>query len=1095
MNTKKTMLSLIVMLGAGVFFAISAYANTWYVRDGGGSPTECTGTTNAVYPGVGTNQACAFASPMTVLGYCTGNESNAPPCQVGGLMQSGDTLYIDGDSDINPGTQAQYEIGYDDTGSGLTPGCSTSYPYFCVMGPVPAGISSSQPTSIIGTGTHKPQLWGTQRTYKVLWADNNYITLQWLEITDHDACAYNDPKQACNYDGPYPFGQWALDGLYIGGNGLVLTDIYEHGVGRYGISTDQMGSAVFTRVWAIGNGFGGINVGNSGTTSVTGTLTFNQPIVEWNGCVEAYPVIGGVDNPLNYSNCFGQASGGYGDGLAFGATGSSPSGNWVLKGPGSISFNTQDGFDILHGNAGFGTTQIDKMRFEGNAGQQMKLSSLNDDVTNSIIIGDCGWWQGAIQSLFGGMQYGDACRAGGSAIVFNVTNSGKYTFFNNTILSNGIAFETSDGPNTGCNASTAVNVKNNIVFGGYSWIDDAALDGGSGGNSQSTYYYNDGNDGNGSGTCGNVIFNEDYNIVYGTSNNNQGCIGSHDKCGIYPGFASTMPMGQPNGPANTFYQGNAATSLVSLSPSSPAINAGVTGLTYWNDGNDYHNVTRENPPSIGGLEAGTCAVNPYGCFFDPDCCSGSCSDLSCSVPKPVVSITNPTNGNTFTAGTNVPVNITAVEKNGAISNISLYDGVGAFLGSSKTSPYTYINTNVLPGTYTYKAVGTDTYGVSTESNPVTVAVTSTPPSLPIASITSPANLSSVPAGSNITITTNASETNGTITNISLYNGAGMLLGSSSASPYSYVDKNVLAGTHTYIAKASDAIGSSVISTPVTITVIPPPLPVVSIISPVSGSNFTPGSYITITATASESNGTGNIGTISKVAFYNGTNLLGTATSSPYSYTWNNVAAGNYSLIAIAYDNNNNQTTSKAVAVTVSGLPVVSLAGNNSLYIAPASIVLTAKASEANGTISKVSFYNGSSLLGTVTNSPYKITWINVPLGIYSLTAIAYDNNNNQASSAAVTMTVHGFPSVVLSSNSNSFTAPANIILTAKASEVNGTIGKVEFYNGSSLLGTVTNSPYRIIWINVSQGTYYLKAKGTDNTGVTSISNTVTVTVK
>jgi chitinase len=32
------------------------------------------------------------------------------------------------------------------------------------------------------------------------------------------------------------------------------------------------------------------------------------------------------------------------------------------------------------------------------------------------------------------------------------------------------------------------------------------------------------------------------------------------------------------------------------------------------------------------------------------------------------------------------------------------------------------------------------------------------------------------------------------------------------------------------------------------------------------------------------------GTISKVEFFNGTSLLGTSTASPYSYTWNNVAA-------------------------------------------------------------------------------------------------------------------------------------------------------------------------------------------------------------
>ncbi|MEK7507868.1 MAG: Ig-like domain-containing protein, partial [Patescibacteria group bacterium] len=62
-------------------------------------------------------------------------------------------------------------------------------------------------------------------------------------------------------------------------------------------------------------------------------------------------------------------------------------------------------------------------------------------------------------------------------------------------------------------------------------------------------------------------------------------------------------------------------------------------------------------------------------------------------------------------------------------------------------------------------------------------------------------------------------------------------------------------------------------------------PTVSLTSPVSNSTFTSPATITLTASASDSDGT-----IQRVEFYNGTTLLNTDTTSPYSWTWTNVSA-------------------------------------------------------------------------------------------------------------------------------------------------------------------------------------------------------------
>ena len=51
-------------------------------------------------------------------------------------------------------------------------------------------------------------------------------------------------------------------------------------------------------------------------------------------------------------------------------------------------------------------------------------------------------------------------------------------------------------------------------------------------------------------------------------------------------------------------------------------------------------------------------------------------------------------------------------------------------------------------------------------------------------------------------------------------------------------------------------------------------------------------------------------------FFAGTTLIGTDTSSPYGVTWSNVAAGSYSLTAVAQDNAGATTTSAARHITV-----------------------------------------------------------------------------------------------------------------------------------------------------------------------------------
>ena len=79
-------------------------------------------------------------------------------------------------------------------------------------------------------------------------------------------------------------------------------------------------------------------------------------------------------------------------------------------------------------------------------------------------------------------------------------------------------------------------------------------------------------------------------------------------------------------------------------------------------------------------------------------------------------------------------------------------------------------------------------------------------------------------------------------------------------------------------------------------------PTVSITSPTNGAVL-PAGNIVINATASDSDGS-----VATVKFYEGANLLGEDTSSPYSYTWNSVTDGCYDIIAKAIDDVGGSTT-------------------------------------------------------------------------------------------------------------------------------------------------------------------------------------------
>lgn len=291
--------------------------------------------------------------------------------------------------------------------------------------------------------------------------------------------------------------------------------------------------------------------------------------------------------------------------------------------------------------------------------------------------------------------------------------------------------------------------------------------------------------------------------------------------------------------------------------------------------------------------------------------------------------------------------------------------------------------------------------------------------------------------------------------------------------------------------------------PVSATTPPPAnsLPVGRISSPANNATFTQGANVVINATATDSDGS-----VTKVEFYRGTTKLGEDATSPYTFTWSNAAAGTYSLTVRVTDNAGGVGTSPAVNITVGGTantpPVVSLTApaNNAQINAGTAITITATASDPGGTVAKVEFFDGASKLGEDTSNPYSFSWNNASAGSHSITAKATDNLGLSTTSTAVVVTVNavnGAPTVTLTAPANNaeFQQGDAISLAATAADGNGTVAKVEFFQGGVKLGEDVTAPYSFSWANAPLGTYSLTAKATDNQGAATTSNAVTIVVK
>jgi Bacterial Ig domain len=737
-------------------FVSPSFASTYYVRLDGGTAAQCTGATNTPYSGSGSNQPCAFNHPAWVIG--------TPG--VPALLKGGDTLIID-DTNHTTGLQAQYKIGYRMPNT-VSSNCNLSSSYDCTMSPIPSGPDAANPTTIEGIGynsgcTIKPQLWGSDGTNQIFDLSNtSNISLACMELTDHSNCGFRVGNPTCteNWNSAQLSGPWSKKGIYaLGGTNFTFTNLDVHGFAERGFLMGGINGLIFDHVNMDGNNWANwdSDVGESTPTQSynSGTIFLNYVKNRFAGCSEAYPR-SPTFNTADYSNCTDELAGGYGDGYGGFTTG----GNWIVQNS-EFSHNTQDGLDLLYHDR-TGSVSIQRSLFEGNNGNQIKITSPATTIANSIVIGNCNYLSANGKVFDIGTWH--SCRAGGDAVIYSISKGGKYQMFNTDIYADGnsdVLFTNNLGT---CNGTEVYQFVNNIDVGG----------------GKTSLYEN-----TLPAACL-TPFNTNSTIIFKIPAAT--CPAGLNFCATNPQWVSSI--------SQTLGSNLPSVNLQSTSPAK-----GAAAVIFGASNLDYNNYSRGASWDIGALEYGSVASGtgqtPQG--------------------VPVVSLINPSSHSTFTIGSRVNFSATASETGGSIASVSYYKGT-TLLGSSSTSPYNYVWTNAPAGTYTLTAKATDAKGVSRTSSPNTVII-KPPASKPVAvvAIISPHNQSTFTQGSNISLVASSTEKIGTISRVYFFDGS-TLLGSDGNSLYNYVWTNVPVGTYTFKAVAVDVNGVSTTSSPITVTV-------------------------------------------------------------------------------------------------------------------------------------------------------------------------------------------------------------------------------------------------------------------------------------
>ena len=297
----------------------------------------------------------------------------------------------------------------------------------------------------------------------------------------------------------------------------------------------------------------------------------------------------------------------------------------------------------------------------------------------------------------------------------------------------------------------------------------------------------------------------------------------------------------------------------------------------------------------------------------------SLSGLLCrnATNPPTVEIFYPTNGQVLSRSLTHPIRALASDPQNALVGVRFYlDSM--FMGQvnfgEATNGGTIYTLNWTPpsiGTYVFKAVATNAFGLTGTSAPVTVSVIGMPP---IVTIINPQNGDQEDAIASIQLMSIAQDADGIVTNVDYYMNGGYI-GSKTLSPYVLLTNDFHAGEYVFRAVATDDDGLTGSSQYVT-NIVNPRYPTVVVSQPHSNDVFAIGEPIQITANATDADGW-----ITNLQILTNGVLFSSIAADSHTIVWSNAPLGSNQIMAIAFDNDGYSAVSDPVPITVQGCPV------------------------------------------------------------------------------------------------------------------------------------------------------------------------------
>jgi len=302
----------------------------------------------------------------------------------------------------------------------------------------------------------------------------------------------------------------------------------------------------------------------------------------------------------------------------------------------------------------------------------------------------------------------------------------------------------------------------------------------------------------------------------------------------------------------------------------------------------------------------------------------------------------------------------------------------------------------------------------------------------------------------------------------------------------------------YEWRASASDGSNVVTTETrSFSTVVPVAPTVELSSPADGASFALGATINLGATADDADGS-----VVRVEFFDGGTKLGEDDSAPYSLAWDGAPGGTHVLSAVVTDDSGLDALSAVVHVFVDNTPpsvALTAPTAGQMFDAPAAVSLSAAASDSDGTVVRVEFRANGALVGEDTSAPYDLVWSGVFTGSYTLTATAFDDDDAFLVSAPVEITVTNVdnvaPAVAITSPEAGPVAAGSVTIIVNASDTDGVVSKVEYFDGAVKLGETVAAPHSFVWAAPTPGSHSLSAQATDNDGGVTTSASVLIDVQ